>query len=379
MNEVTVISHSEFGLEETKALEITNGLKQIIEERNALSERYAEAIQLEITKENIPLFKELRLKIRDNRTKGIENWHKTQKEFYLRGGQFVDAIKRKESEENLRMESNLEENEKFFERQEAWRVAKLNKSRVFECEQYSEFVPIGVNLGSLSDDEYAKIFNGAKMQYDAKIQAEKEAEEKRLEDERIEAERIKEEKRIEDLHQSRKSIALPFYDFWDEFEKTLHFGVVSENDFNAFIDRVKKEKEENDKKIEAQRIENDRLKKEAEKAEAERKKQAEIQAKKDAENEAKLLEERKERERVEAELNAKREAELKEQQEKAEAERLAKLQAEKDAKAPVKKQLKNWVDSFELPKEPISNETSAEIIAKFEAFKAWSKTQIENL
>jgi len=148
------------GIEEKQALEITKSLTQIIEERNTLSERYSEAIQLEITKENIPVFKELRLKIRDNRTKGIESWHKTQKEFYLRGGQFVDAIKRKEIEENLRMESNLEENEKFFERQEAERVAKLNESRVTECEQYSEFVPIGVNLGVLSDEEYAKIFNG---------------------------------------------------------------------------------------------------------------------------------------------------------------------------------------------------------------------------
>ena len=39
--------------------------------------------KLEITEENLPVFKELRLKIRDNRTKGIEKWHKLNKAFFL--------------------------------------------------------------------------------------------------------------------------------------------------------------------------------------------------------------------------------------------------------------------------------------------------------
>ena len=73
--------------------------------------------------------------------------------------------------------------------------------------------------------------------------------------------------------------------------------------------------------------------------------------------------------------------EVKAEKEKAEAERLAKLQAEKDAKAPIKQKLSVWVDSFDINRTWIDadNEVAKSIITKFEAFKEWSKTQIENI
>lgn len=342
MASLVKVNPKEFGLEIEKASEITSGLNQILTERSILEKLYSETILLEITKENIQKFRELRLKIRDNRTKGIQAWHKVNKEFYLRGGQFVDAIKNKEIEVNERMESALEENEKFFERQEADRIEKLKSERILECTPFSEFVPFGIDLGTLTDEAYNSILSGAKLQMKAKQEAEAEAEKIRIENERIEAERIAEEKRIEA------------------------------------------------ERIEAQRIENERLKKEAEKreaelkaerekAEAERKRLAEIQAKKDAEQAEILRKEKEEKARIEAELQAKKDAEI-----KAEQSRLAELEkqkkeAEKLAKAPIKKQLTAWVDSFEIPSTNVSNEVSAEIIAKFEDFKTWSKRKIENI
>lgn len=60
-------------------------------------------------------------------------------------------------------------------------------------------------------------------------------------------------------------------------------------------------------------------------------------------------------------------------------EKQAKLEAERKVKAPIKEKMTDWVNSFEIGSAPISNDVTAEIIAKFEAFKNWSKKQIENL
>jgi hypothetical protein len=136
-------------------------------------------------------------------------------------------------------------------------------------------------------------------------------------------------------------------------------------------------------RIEAQRLENERLKKEAEIKEAELKAEREKAEKErlrvEAENKAKLDAERLEREKVEAELKAKQEAELKAERERKEAEYKARKEAEKLAKAPIKTKMSVWVNSFDLPLIDVENEKTTEIIAKFEAFKSWSLTQIESL
>jgi len=199
----------------------------------------------------------------------------------------------------------------------------------------------------------------------------------------------------------------------DEFEN------MGDETFNTFLsgiekahnDKIKAEKAEakriederiaKEKAIEEQRLENERLKKEAEakekelakerkeakakadaieaKAKIEREQQEIKDAKIKAENEAKAKAEQQSKAKIEAELKAVKDAELKakiEAEAKAEAER---LEAIKNAKAPVKDKMKRWVDSFELPQTEVENETTKEIISKFESFKKWSVNQVENL
>ena len=120
---------SAYGLEESQAKEITIGLSTIKKERDALIESFENVIQEEISEENIPMFKTLRLQIRDNRTKGIEPWHKSNKAYFLAGGRFVDAIKNREVQVNTRMEDALMSCEKHYEIQEAknFRNCKLKE------------------------------------------------------------------------------------------------------------------------------------------------------------------------------------------------------------------------------------------------------------
>jgi colicin import membrane protein len=90
-----------------------------------------------------------------------------------------------------------------------------------------------------------------------------------------------------------------------------------------------------------------------------------------------------EKAKLEAELKAKRDAEIKAQKEaeaKAEAERKAKAEA---AKAPDKQKLTVWVESLSLPELILTTSTgkAAEgvIKEKFNAFKTWAKSQINNM
>lgn len=181
----------------------------------------------------------------------------------------------------------------------------------------------------------------------------------------------------------------------------IEFENMSDDMFNSFLAGLKSSYEA---KIEAERIENDRIEAErlaqieeqkriaaenirlaAEKAEADAK--LAIEFEKNRIIEAKLAEERKVandkavaeankmkalQEELEAELKAKKDAEL-----KAEAERVAlelKLKAEADA--PINEKLILWVDSLFISDAPIDNDVTKNILLKFEGFKKWALTQV---
>lgn len=358
--EIIKVNPEEYGIEAKKASELTGNLPQIKSERDILSQRYEEVVKMDIENpETAKIARELRIKIRDNRTKGIDVWHKTTKDFFLKGGQFIDAIKRVEIAVNQRMEENLESIEKYFENKEKERKAKLNEERLSILEPYSEFVPFGINFGEISEEEFTKILNGSKLQFEAKLEEERKVEEERL---RIE--------KITKLHYERKEQLLPLWQFLDD--TTINFGKLSEELFASIKSVANSKKVDYEAEQERIRVENEKLAAEKAELEAKSKKEREQQ-------EAKLKKEREEKAALEAELQAKKEAEvkaLKEADEKAEKER---IEAEKLAKAPIKKQMSVWVNSFELPTTEIQNEKVDLIKQKFEAFKNWSLKQIEGL
>lgn len=323
-NEVSV-NPKEFGIEEKQAGEMLGNLPQIKIERVVLETQFDEIIKMDIESvETSKKARELRLLIQKNRTQGLNVWHKTTKDYFLKGGQFVDAIKRVETAINERMETALEEIEKHQEIKEQKRLDELEQQRLSKLELYKEFVPFGVSVRNVSDEDFEKILTGAKMQHEAKKEAELKAEQQRLEAERFEKERL-EQQRLEN-------------------------------------ERLKKEAEEKEKALEKERKE----------AEAERKRI-------EAEANARLEAERKEREKIEAELKAKIEADKKAEQQRLAEQEQQRKEAEKLAKAPIKKQLQTWVDSFNVSNAPIENELSKDILEKFNAFKTWASKQIESL
>ena len=310
-----------FGLEIAKATEMVSGLSTTLAEREVLKNAYIDVIELPITAETLPTFKELRLKIVKNRTQGIEKWHKTNKAFYLAGGRFVDAVKNKEVLINEEMESKLMEAEKYFENLEKEAKRILNEKRIEIIRPYVDDVS-GLDFSDFSDENFDDFVLGKKTRYNERIEAEKQ-EAIRIENERL-----------------------------------------------AEIERQRLAEIENEKI----RVENARLQKEAEAKElalqAERKLQADKEAKIKAEND-----------KLQAELQAKKDAETKAENERLAKIEADKKAADKLLKAGQKKQIESWIETFkiEIPEHLKDDKIANDILSKFWSFKSWAKKETENL
>ena len=344
-NTPTIINPKEFGLEETKALELTSGLTTILTERETLKNAYLDVIDLELNESNLEIFKELRIKIRDNRTKGIEVWHKAKKEVFLRGGQFVDAIKKSESAENERMESNLLEKEKHFENLEKERLKAVHLERVEKLLPFNYEIG-NIDFSGMDENMFDAILLGAETAHKNKIEAEKQAELERLEVLRIEAEE-KEKQRLEMIE-------------------------------------LKKQNEIKEKQIELERIESAKIQAEAKaKADAELAEVNRLAKIESDKQNAIITKQKAEADKLASELKAKADAELKEKQ-RIEAENKAKLEAEKKAlKAPDKDKLKLMIDSLVLDIPQLKTKESVQsfelISDKFAGFKKWALEQVNTL
>lgn len=370
-NEVKIskIDPKEFGLTDQNAETIEQAFIPKIVERNELIELYALLLTKEITMAVCIEAKELRLKLVKIRT-GISDIHKTQKAFFLAAGRFVDAWKNKETLPVEQMEENLKAIETHYEKIEAEKKKAIVDARISELALYGVYDVVGI--ADMSNDVWNSFLIGVQKTYNDKIEAEKQAE-----IERIEALRISE------LYKSRKESILHLWNFLTPEAKETNFGQLDENSWNSLVfaleqkleiynEEQAKIKAENEKLREANEAKENQLKAEKEKAEREA-----TLAKQKADAELKEANEAKEK--LEAELKQKKDAEI-----KAENDRLFKLkqdeiESKKAAKAPIKKQLTIWVDGFKLPDLSLENQTKNDILLKFEAFKNWAKSEINNL
>jgi len=344
--ELVVVDPKQFGLEQSKANEIKKGLEITLAEREILKRQYEDVINLEITPESIKLFKNLRMQIRDNRTKGIMVWHKENKEFYLRGGQFVDAIKNKEILINEQMEEKLENAEKFFENQEKEKIAQLQKDRVELLRPYDVENLDQLQLGSMDLSIFESFLLGCKTTFETKKEREAKAEAERVAKEKQEAEE-REAQRIENERLKKEA---------EEREAA-----------------IKKEREEAEEKARKDKEESDRiLAEEKAKQQAELDRIAKEQAEEKAKQDAILEAERKEKAQIEKELQDKKDAEEKAAKEKKDAEEKAKKDAEALAMMSLQKQRQAWIDKFTMPETELTDIKTQEIKSRFAGFITWA-------
>lgn len=244
-------------------------------------------------KADMAMARVIRLKLREIRV-SADKKRKDLKEDSLRYGRAVQGAYNILDFLISPLEKTLEEQEKFAEVQEAKRQAELKTSREIQLAPWKEFVPFGMDFGKMSEDDFAKILSGAKLQHQAKIDAEEKSEAERQEKikaEEVERQRIREEN-----------------------------------------EKLRIENEAKEKALAAERA----------KAESERLAAEKLAAKAKAESDAKLAAERAERERLENEIKAKAQAEADEKERQ-------RLIAEKAAAAPdIEKVIKWSRDSWEF-------------------------------
>jgi hypothetical protein len=331
--ELQIVNPQDYGIESNKANELIGNLPQIKSERAILETQYHEVVQMDIEdKKTSQRAKELRSLIRDNRTKGILPWHKTTKEYYLRAGQFIDAIKNKEIAINERMEEALEQIEKHQAIKEAKEKEERIQARLLQLSDFSENdqQTDRMIVEHMSDDQFQSYLKTVQLQKQQRIE-----EQERLEKERLENER---KHKIFDEREKELYKLNEFVSDWGKLQLDL-----SEAEYQEMLTNAKERKKRHEAEIEKQRIENERLKKAAQEREELTKKrsselrpyiafirdyQALIDSSED-EYQKELAEIKKS-----AELQWKRDAELKAEQERLAAEerqRLAKLEAEQAA------------------------------------------------
>ncbi len=167
----------------------------------------------------------------------------------------------------------------------------------------------------MDSNSFEALLNGAKKTFEDKIEAERKAEEQRIENARI----VK-------LAQERYDQLLPYYNFWEPELKTYNLGSIPEFEFNNILASLKQEKVDYDEKQEQVRLENERLKREKEEADrilAEARKR-QMEERKLAEE--KLRKEQQENKRLQEEAAAKVRKEAEEK-----AQEVARIEAEKEA------------------------------------------------
>lgn len=385
--ELVKINPKEFGIEESKAKEISAQFKPMLDKMVELEDEYNKILKLSIDDvETSVKAKELRLKYVKVRT-GTALIHKEQKSFYLQAGRFVDGWKNAQLFASQGIEQILSDIENFQANLEIQRVKKLNKERTELISKYIEDFEL-INFGTMQKDVWDAYYSTKKTTYEDRIKAEilaeenRVAEEKRLAKEREEkekkelAERIrlqKENKRLEKerlvqiAREEKESQERKKHELIEEKRaKELQPYIVFIRDYNKLISS-----KEEDYKLQFHDI-----KLGAEQQwEYDRKEQIK-KRKAEQEREEKH---REEKERLELELKTKKDAEEKLERERIVAENKAKKDAEKLAKAPIKKQMNIWINTLTVGSPPELNDTVKDIIEKFEAFKDWAKIQIENI
>lgn len=239
--EIVKVNASEYGLEESKALEVSQMFKPMLDKMVELETQFNDLVVLERTKENCALAKELRMSYVKVRT-GTAAIHKDLKDFYLKGGRFVDAWKNTQIAASQGKEAKLKEIEDHFFNIEKEKINKIAIERTEMLNKYGvDIVP--KDIGYMEQPIWDNLLAGAKHTYDLRIEAERKEEETRL---------AAEKKKL--TYESRKDKLIPYSQFGllnkltqdtteEEFKNLISAGMSMKADFDKEQLQIKKENE----------------------------------------------------------------------------------------------------------------------------------------
>lgn len=339
-----VINEELKGIEESKAKQIEAVFNPMVAMLKEFEGAYDEIVSQEVTEDLCKKAKRLRLDIAKIRT-SADKERKAQKDEYLRAGNAIQGVYNILKFAVVEKEDKLKDIENHFENLKKEKEAKLQIERAEELSKY-EVEVIPENLGSMQESVWDNFITGTKVNYETQKEAERKAEEQRIELERI-----------QELQKTRVFQCSRLVDYINNFD-SIDFGNMKDKDYDILVNDAKSKREAYEKEQEQIRLENEKLKKEQEKAEKERiaaaKKVEAERLRVEKENNDKLEAERKIAEaealkvKVANDLKLKKEREEKERLQKLESDRLAKEEAEKQAKIEAEKKAQLAPDKDKL-------------------------------
>lgn len=280
------------GLEKSKADQIRSTFEPMAEMLADFEESFNSVISESkngITKEITKKAKQLRIDIGKVRIQ-TEKIRKEQKEEYLRAGKAIDGVSNILKWAVTDKENKLKEIENYFEIQEQKKLDALQNERVAMLSEYVEDAHER-NLSGMEEDVWNAYFLSKKKEYEDRLEAERKAEEERIERERLQK-----------LHTERKDSILHLWQFVENRDQ--NFSEFDDEGWKEFLGVLSQKKEEFDKEQERIKAENERLQREQEKA------RQKIEAERKAAKE-KLKKEREDRERIQEELRKREEEDRK--------------------------------------------------------------------
>jgi len=296
---------------------------------------------------------------------------KSDKELVLIKGRFIDGLFNTVEGFARLTQKDAETIEKHSENLQKEALQKLKIERINELAEFGvdggDFPALSVDefeafLSSMSESVYSHFLNGLKIDFQAKKDAEKKAENERIELQKKQS-----------TFNERERILLPFSAYAPVYDLQID---TTEEDFKQMLinsEQLKKDSIEKQKKIEKQNLELKELAEKQEKINAE--------AQKKADEEKKRLE-------LIVETQKKKNLELeKAEKERADAEKLENQRIEKEArdasKAPDIDKMIILINQMNLVvpelKDKKVKECAEEISNKFNSFKNWSKNQLKEL
>jgi hypothetical protein len=243
MNEITIVKEEEMQL----------GLQTTLSQRDLLRAEFKEVSQLELSAENEPIFRELRLKWAKNRTKGVNDWHKKGKAVSLAVGKWYDAKKNELNQEGEEIETILLNSENHIANVELERLKSLNAERIELVRPYLDDVE-GLLLSGMPQDVFEAYLSTKKSNREALIETERlfnEAQAQLIEAEKVEKARVQKEndKLVADIAKERKDREL----------KEAEFKAASDKAEKILKEREAKEKKDREAKEALIKAESDKV------------------------------------------------------------------------------------------------------------------------
>lgn len=376
------------GLDKEDGLAVKQNYSPFFEQLQVIKEQSAKINYESPTDVDEKIARDLRLKTVKIRT-GAADVKDARKKIHLLKGNLEQAAFNLIKADCELIEEGFTQVEKAREIAEKKRKAELKTQRLELLQPYESVISTQfIDLENMGDDDFTKMLDSAKLTLQAKIDAEKKAEEERLaaieaEKKRQEEIRLENERLKKEAEEKEKALAIERAKAETERKKQEAIRQAEQKRADELLEAQRKKAETERKAAEAKAAK--------ERAEAEAKLKAEQERARKEMEEAhkiaaeKLAKEAAERAKIEAELKAKQDAELAEKK-RIEAEAKAKADAEaKLAKAGDKKRLQAWIGNIEVPginpegMKPESIKVLDDIQSKHAAFIKWAMDQINAL